>query len=81
MDLNEEKQDKNSQNWNANSILEAVNTILSENICDLLLIWNIFSILEWDSHSHYTFHFYLRMENPLQQVRNKISILNNDTSF
>ncbi len=57
------------------------NTILSENMCDLLLIWNIFSLLEWDSHFHCTFYFHARIETPSQQVRNEISILNNNTCF
>ena len=57
------------------------NTILSENICDLLLIWNIFSLFEWDSLFRYTFYFYSRMENLSQQNWNEISILNYDTRF
>ncbi len=57
------------------------NTILSENICDLLLISNLFPLLEWDSLFHYTFYFHLRMENLSQQHQNGISILNKNTCF
>ncbi len=57
------------------------NTILSEKICDLLLISNISSLLEGDLHFHQTFYFYLRMENPSQQVRNGISILKKNIRF
>ncbi len=57
------------------------NTILSEKICDLLIIWNLFSLLEWDPHFHYKFYFYLRMENPSQQVRNGTSISKRNAHF
>ena len=39
------------------------------------------SILEWDIHFHQTFYFYLRSENPPQQVRNGTSISKRDTRF